>query len=166
MQQRVISSQGVPSRGPRRDRLGASIGITAPLRIEDHIPCENDWATREPASAKPTARQALALPKQPARETFHLLLITTTILCSYGHNGARRVRFQNRRQHHLFETRCLYQLDAQKLTLADAHGPRLLRHRAHGGSVRPLRYLQIRRRGHEVFAPAIRCHDCRRDCHL
>ena len=101
-----------------------------------------------------------------ARETFHLLLITTTILCSYGHNGARRIRFQNRRQHHLFATRCLYQLDAQKLTLADAHGPCLLRHRAHGSSVRPLRYRQIRRRGHEVFAPAIRCHDRSRDRHL
>ena len=67
-------------------------------------------------------------PFPAARETFHLLLMTATILCSYGHNGACRIRFQSRRQHHLFPTRCLYQLDAQKLTLADADGPGLLRH--------------------------------------
>ena len=31
------------------------------------------------------------------REIFHLLLMTTIILSTYGHNGARRIRFQNRR---------------------------------------------------------------------
>jgi len=72
------------------------------------------------------------------REIFHLLLMTTIILSTYGHNGARRIRFQNRRQHHLFATRCLYQLDAQELTLANADGIGVLRHRADGRCVRPV----------------------------
>ena len=54
------------------------------------------------------------------------------------------------------------QLDAQKLALADADGPRLLRHRAHGHGRSRFDIVALRRGGDALFAPAERRDDRRR----
>jgi hypothetical protein len=71
---------GAPSFSPYRPH--------SPFRRFAHSPCRR-------VAVSPIRRLA-AFALVP-REIFHLLLMTTIILSTYGHNGARRIRFQNRR---------------------------------------------------------------------
>src|SRR6516165_3512244 len=59
-------------------------------------------------------------------EIFHLPLRSPTMSFSYGNNCRGCLRLENRRQRDYFQVGRVHQLDAKKLSLADANGPGLL----------------------------------------
>ena len=60
-------------------------------------------------------------------EIFHLPPRSRTMSFSYGNNCLGCLRLKNRRERDYFQDGRMHQLDAKKLSLADANGPRLLR---------------------------------------
>ncbi len=89
---------------------------------------------------------------------------------SYGLRASKRSHHGNREQRaglqqqdrgrcHRHPRGCRHQLDPHQLDVADADGPGLLRHRADGHCLVPVRHRPVRGRGHAFLAAPVRLHD-------
>jgi hypothetical protein len=85
---------------------------------------------------------------------------------TYVGNTRDRIRLKDRRERDLYALRCGAQLGTQKLAVADADGPGLLRNRVNGCRGVSVRYRAIRGGGDALFAAAMRRDDCGRYGHL
>src|SRR6267378_6821425 len=85
---------------------------------------------------------------------------------TYARSTRYCLRLKDRRQRDFYALRCCLELGAQKLALAHADGPGLLRDRADGRGCIALRYRAFRRRGDALFTTAMRCDDRCRHCDL
>jgi hypothetical protein len=77
-------------------------------------------------------------PSSDGKSGFFLRGGSATLVFRHARSPARGLRFEDRRQRDFQPPGCGDELDAQELSLADADGPRLLRHRAHGDRRFPL----------------------------